>query len=54
MSSSTDLVNLFTSIGLSDQKAKETIKNQALANSLKEVINEVSVDKFDRCWTAGQ
>ncbi|XP_033643669.1 glutamine--tRNA ligase-like [Asterias rubens] len=40
MSSSADLVNLFTSIGLSEQKAKETIKNQALANSLKEVINE--------------
>ena len=42
MSSSGDLFSLFTGIGLSDQKAKETMKNESLANNLKQVIDEVS------------
>ncbi|XP_038054091.1 glutamine--tRNA ligase-like, partial [Patiria miniata] len=40
MSNSGDFINLFTSIGLSEQKAKETLKNESLANDLKQVINE--------------
>ena len=41
-----DVVELFTSIGLSEQKAKETLKNEAVSNKLKEVIIEVSPMKF--------
>ncbi|XP_072025703.1 glutamine--tRNA ligase-like [Amphiura filiformis] len=37
-----ELVKLFTGIGLSDQKAKETIKNESLAAELKQVIAEAS------------
>ena len=37
------LVALFTRIGLSEQKAKETIKNGGVAQNLKEVIEEVSI-----------
>uniref|UniRef100_W5NB53 Glutamine--tRNA ligase n=1 Tax=Lepisosteus oculatus TaxID=7918 RepID=W5NB53_LEPOC len=33
-----DLVTLFTEIGLSEQKAKETLKNEALSSTLKEAI----------------
>ncbi|XP_056896848.1 glutamine--tRNA ligase [Takifugu flavidus] len=33
-----DTLTLFTSIGLSEQKAKETLKNEALSSSLKEAI----------------
>lgn len=36
-----DSLTLFTSIGLSEQKAKETLKNEALSSSLKEAINQV-------------
>lgn len=36
-----DTLGLFTSIGLSEQKAKETLKNEALSGSLKEAINQV-------------
>ncbi|XP_041348484.1 glutamine--tRNA ligase-like [Gigantopelta aegis] len=36
----TDLVDLFVSIGLSEQKAKETLKNEQLSNNLKHVIDE--------------
>ncbi|KAE8293623.1 Glutamine--tRNA ligase [Larimichthys crocea] len=35
-----DTLGLFTSIGLSEQKAKETLKNEALSGSLKEAINQ--------------
>lgn len=38
----TDLVGMFTSIGLSEQKATETLKNEQLAKFLKEIIVEVS------------
>uniref|UniRef100_G3NEN8 Glutaminyl-tRNA synthetase n=1 Tax=Gasterosteus aculeatus aculeatus TaxID=481459 RepID=G3NEN8_GASAC len=33
-----DTLTLFTSIGLSEQKAKETMKNEALSSALKEAI----------------
>uniref|UniRef100_A0A3Q2E2Q1 Glutamine--tRNA ligase n=1 Tax=Cyprinodon variegatus TaxID=28743 RepID=A0A3Q2E2Q1_CYPVA len=33
-----DTLSLFTSIGLSEQKAKETLKNEALSSSLKEAV----------------
>ena len=36
-----DLVELFVSIGLSEQKAKETLKNEQLSLNLKHVIDEV-------------
>uniref|UniRef100_A0A3Q0SVS1 Glutamine--tRNA ligase n=1 Tax=Amphilophus citrinellus TaxID=61819 RepID=A0A3Q0SVS1_AMPCI len=36
-----DTLTLFTSIGLSEQKAKETLKNEALSSSLKEAITQV-------------
>lgn len=36
-----DSLTLFTSIGLSEQKAKETLKNEALSSSLKEAIAQV-------------
>uniref|UniRef100_A0A0E9T3J7 Glutaminyl-tRNA synthetase class Ib non-specific RNA-binding domain-containing protein n=1 Tax=Anguilla anguilla TaxID=7936 RepID=A0A0E9T3J7_ANGAN len=34
-----DSLTLFTSIGLSEQKAKETLKNESLSSMLKEAIN---------------
>ncbi|MGH0177463.1 UNVERIFIED_CONTAM: hypothetical protein FKN15_012109 [Acipenser sinensis] len=37
-SDSADLVRLFISIGLSEQKAKETLKNEALSSALKEAV----------------
>lgn len=36
-----DTLTLFTSIGLSEQKAKETLKNETLSSSLKEAISQV-------------
>lgn len=36
-----DAVALFTSIGLSEQKAKETLKNEALSSALKDAIKQV-------------
>ncbi|MGH0185432.1 UNVERIFIED_CONTAM: hypothetical protein FKN15_017883 [Acipenser sinensis] len=45
-SDSADLVRLFISIGLSEQKAKETLKNEALSSALKEaVIQRVHVEE---------
>lgn len=38
-----DHLALFTSIGLSEQKAKETLKNEALSSSLRDAINQVGV-----------
>ncbi|XP_030639799.1 glutamine--tRNA ligase isoform X2 [Chanos chanos] len=35
-----DLVALFTSVGLSEQKAKETLKNEALSSALKDAISQ--------------
>ncbi len=36
-----DAVSIFMSIGLSEQKAKETLKNEALSSTLKEAIEQV-------------
>ncbi|KAK6480826.1 glutamine--tRNA ligase [Huso huso] len=41
-SDSADLVSLFISIGLSEQKAKETLKNEALSSALKEAVIQVT------------
>lgn len=38
-----DLVALFTSIGLSEQKAKETLKNDQLSSALKDAITRVKL-----------
>lgn len=40
-----DSLALFTSIGLSEQKAKETLKNEALSASLRDAINQVGAGK---------
>lgn len=37
-----DDVKLFQSIGLSEQKAKETLKNKQVSNNLKLALTEVS------------
>uniref|UniRef100_A0A673L2G2 Glutamine--tRNA ligase n=1 Tax=Sinocyclocheilus rhinocerous TaxID=307959 RepID=A0A673L2G2_9TELE len=36
-----DAVSIFMSIGLSEQKAKETLKNEALSSTLKKAIDQV-------------
>ena len=36
-----DAISLFQSIGLSEAKAKDTLKNAAVSNSLKSLIVEV-------------
>ncbi|KAG7228220.1 hypothetical protein INR49_013383 [Caranx melampygus] len=36
-----DTLTLFTSIGLSEQKAKETLKNEALSSALKDAVTQV-------------
>ena len=36
-----DKLDIFTSLGLSEQKAKETLKNETIATNLSEVIAEV-------------
>ena len=38
-----EAISLFTSIGLSEQKAKETLKNKDVTEKLKAIILEVSV-----------
>lgn len=40
-----DNLALFTSIGLSEQKAKETLKNEALSSSLRDAIHKVGAGK---------
>lgn len=40
-----DNLALFTSIGLSEQKAKETLKNEALSSSLRDAIKQVGAGK---------
>ena len=37
-----DTLSLFQSIGLSETKAKDTVKNVAVSNSLKSLIEEVT------------
>jgi len=46
-----DTLILFTSIGLSEQKAKETLKNDALSSALKDAIIQVRADGL---WTAAE
>ena len=43
-----DKLSLFTGIGLSEQKAKETIKNEAISKNLEEVIKDVSIGEVSR------
>ena len=43
MSTNDELVTLFTSIGLTQSKANDTIKNTVLSESLKSAIEEVSL-----------
>lgn len=38
-----DSLSLFTSMGLSEQKAKETLKNEALSSLLRDAVLQVSV-----------
>ena len=38
---SDELVELFTNAGLSEQKAKETIKNEVVSNYFKQAIDQV-------------
>ena len=38
MTQSDDRLNLFVSVGLPEQRAKETLKNVPLSNELSEVI----------------
>lgn len=47
-----DVTALFVSIGLSEQKAKETIKNDALSSTLKDAISQVSRE-LNRVWLTG-
>ncbi|KTG34328.1 hypothetical protein cypCar_00023798 [Cyprinus carpio] len=35
-----DMVSIFMSIGLNEQKAKETLKNEALSSTLKKAIEQ--------------
>ncbi|XP_036389341.1 glutamine--tRNA ligase [Megalops cyprinoides] len=44
-----DLVAVFTSIGLSEQKAKETLKNESLSSLLKEAITVAQGALGDTC-----
>ena len=41
----TNLLSVFTGIGLSEQKAKETIKNEAISKNLEQVITDVRYAK---------
>ena len=45
---SEELVSLFTGAGLSEQKAKETIKNEAVTISFKQAIDQVNIIMTDR------
>lgn len=41
-----DRITLFQSIGLNEQKAKETVKNKSLAERLETVIKKVECFNF--------
>lgn len=45
---SADLIETFVAIGLSEQKAKETLKNDNVTQNLKSAIEQVS------CFIAGR
>lgn len=40
--STDDVVKSFTSLGLSEQKAKETLKNASVTKTLQAILHEVS------------
>jgi len=44
---SNDVIPLFMKIGLTEQRAKETAKNEVLSQTLKEVILQVRYDDDD-------
>lgn len=44
-----DTLTLFTSIGLSEQKAKETLKNEVLSSVLKDAISQVMLRPQEQC-----
>ena len=50
--STDDLMKLCLGLGMSEEKAKETIKNQQLTNLIKKLIAEVSSysKKFLGCY----
>lgn len=48
-----DTLTLFTSIGLSEQKAKETLKNEALSSALKDAVSQVRGGVFGQTEQAG-
>ena len=39
------MIKLFTTVGLSEQKAKETLKNSSVSSHLKNCIEVVSISK---------
>ena len=43
---SADLVKAFVAIGLSEQKAKETLKNESVTQNLKSAIEQVRQDSM--------
>ena len=43
-----DSLTLFTSIGLTEQKAKETLKNEGLSSILKDAIAQVRTNNGGR------
>lgn len=44
-----ECIELFQQIGLSEQKAKETLKNAQVSKNLKLAITEVSISKIIIC-----
>lgn len=38
-----ELLKSFINLGLSEQKAKETLKNAGVTNTLKKLLDEVSI-----------
>jgi len=47
MGTSTDQISLFQSIGLSEQKSKETAKNQKVANKLESIVKKAQASCSD-------
>ena len=49
---SEELVSIFTGAGLSEQKAKETIKNEAVTLSFKQAIDQVNTKMIDHRFSS--
>ena len=49
---SEELVLFFTGAGLSEQKAKETIKNEAVTLSFKQAIDQVNIKMIDHRFSS--